>query len=384
MTAFDSSKTTVARNVPTPTPRPEVSTPVSQPKPETAPSSTPASDQTSFSKESQEVGGAANAPVNFSAWDSPSEATGATEASATDISALGSGLLKKGARGEEVEALQKMLNERTGSNLDVDGKFGNDTLKVLKQFQESQGLKADGIVGKDTRSAFSSQDSTAAAPGAAAAAEGAAPEQGGEAAAPEQGAQEATEQAEAAGQTAAAEQAAEGQDGAPVQEGAQTEGSAEAGETEATSAIPGTEDTSWTEKLPKGLQPHAQAFVDAGKKYGVDPRFLAAISMQETGNGTSYSMRKRNNAMGIMKGSKHRTFKTVADSINSQANSLTRDGGYYTGKTSIAQIGATYAPIGAKNDPNNLNRHWVPNISRNFEMLGGDASGQVKGFEVNG
>lgn len=394
MTAFDSSKTTVSRSSApaTPTPRPEVTSSSSTASSTLSANATSsgASDATTLSQETKEAAGAQSTPVNFSSWDAPSDGStaaatpaGGVAAASTDVSALGSGLLKRGASGEEVEALQKLLNERTGSSLEVDGKFGKDTLRVLKEFQESQGLKADGIVGKDTRGAFSQLASGAAAQGAAeAGAEASAPAAGGG-----QGAAEQVEGAEQAAPAGEAEQATPAQAAEAAEQAAaaaQAQGAAEAQGTEATSAIPGTEDTSWTESLPAGLKPHAEAFIEAGKKYGIDPRFLAAVSMQETGNGTSYSMRNRNNAMGIMNGSKHRSFNSVADSINSQAHSLTRENGYYTGKTTIAEIGATYAPVGAKNDPNNLNRHWVPNISRNFEMLGGDPSGQVKGFDVAG
>jgi peptidoglycan hydrolase-like protein with peptidoglycan-binding domain len=323
--------------------------------------------------------------VNFAAWDAPAgdAATNAVQG-ASDVSALGTGTLRQGSRGEQVEALQRMLNEKMGGNLEVDGKFGKKTLQALQKYQESQGLDSDGVVGKDTRAALAGQGAAAAAgasaPGETSAGIGAIAPAGESAPADpatEGGAAPANPAAgpEAGPQTPPADQA--GAEATP--EAQAPEAAAEAGKT---SGVPGTEDTSWTEKLPKGLKPHAEAFIEAGKKHGVDPRFLAAISMQETGGGTSYSMRKRNNAMGIMKGSKHRSFESVAASIDSQARSLSREGGLYAGKESISAIGNTYAPVGASNDPKNLNRHWIPNITKNFKSLGGDASGQVKGFDT--
>jgi lysozyme len=57
--------------------------------------------------------------------------------------------LKMGAQGDWVKFLQNKLNEQ-GSNLAVDGKFGNKTETALKQFQTTHELKADGIVGPKT------------------------------------------------------------------------------------------------------------------------------------------------------------------------------------------------------------------------------------------
>lgn len=63
--------------------------------------------------------------------------------------------LKKGAQGDNVKALQQALNER-GAKLDVDGKFGADTQKAVKAFQDKQHIATDGIAGKDTFSKLQS------------------------------------------------------------------------------------------------------------------------------------------------------------------------------------------------------------------------------------
>lgn len=60
--------------------------------------------------------------------------------------------LRKGSRGSEVKALQRLL---IGSGFGcgasgADGIFGGDTLTAVKAFQKSSGLEADGIVGRDT------------------------------------------------------------------------------------------------------------------------------------------------------------------------------------------------------------------------------------------
>jgi peptidoglycan hydrolase-like protein with peptidoglycan-binding domain len=230
-----------------------------------------------------------------------------------------------------VKKLQEALNAK-GAQLDVDGKFGPKTLDAVRKFQGSNSLDVDGVAGKDTMAALNGA-ANQANPANPAAAGGQAPKD------------------QPAGQT---------------------------GETPGAKKVGGTEDTKWAEKLPPKLREHAQAFIDAGKKYGVDPRFLAAISMQETGGGKSSAFRNKNNAMGISGKGGPKRFESIGQSIDVMARTLAKPNGYYKGKSTIAQIGKVYAPVGAANDPGGLNRHWIPNISNNFRMFGGDPSQAVK------
>lgn len=55
-------------------------------------------------------------------------------------------ILKLGSRGNEVKALQEKLN------LKADGIFGPITEEAVKDFQRTNGLEVDGIVGADTLS----------------------------------------------------------------------------------------------------------------------------------------------------------------------------------------------------------------------------------------
>jgi peptidoglycan hydrolase-like protein with peptidoglycan-binding domain len=59
-------------------------------------------------------------------------------------------VLEKGSTGTAVENLQKALNKDLGIKLRIDGIFGDATYKALLQYQKKHGLKADGIVGKNT------------------------------------------------------------------------------------------------------------------------------------------------------------------------------------------------------------------------------------------
>lgn len=54
--------------------------------------------------------------------------------------------LRRGAKGETVELLQELLNVN-GIQVVVDGDFGVLTEQAVRSFQESNGLKADGVVG---------------------------------------------------------------------------------------------------------------------------------------------------------------------------------------------------------------------------------------------
>ena len=54
--------------------------------------------------------------------------------------------LRRGAKGETVELLQELLNVK-GIQVKVDGEFGVLTEQAVREFQEINGLRVDGIVG---------------------------------------------------------------------------------------------------------------------------------------------------------------------------------------------------------------------------------------------
>ena len=64
---------------------------------------------------------------------------------------LGTGTLKKGARGTKVMNLQIMLVYAGYDPGPIDNIFGDKTEAAVKRFQAAYGIKVDGIVGKDTR-----------------------------------------------------------------------------------------------------------------------------------------------------------------------------------------------------------------------------------------
>lgn len=122
------------------------------------------------------------------------------------------------------------------------------------------------------------------------------------------------------------------------------------------------EPTDLQDKLPTGLKPHAQDFIDAAREYGLNPRVLAAISALETGGGTSKAFREKQNAMGISDSSGPTSQASVRDSIFRQAKTLSKADGPYAKAKTIEEIGAIYAPPGAENDPKGTNGGWSDGV----------------------
>jgi peptidoglycan hydrolase-like protein with peptidoglycan-binding domain len=58
-------------------------------------------------------------------------------------------ILKRGAHGPQVKALQEQLNA-VGCHCTVDGIFGENTEQAVRNFQKAFGLTADGEVGPHT------------------------------------------------------------------------------------------------------------------------------------------------------------------------------------------------------------------------------------------
>lgn len=121
-------------------------------------------------------------------------------------------------------------------------------------------------------------------------------------------------------------------------------------------------------QLERKLSGTAVHFIEAGKKYDIDPNLLSAIAVHETGNGSSRAANEKNNIAGMMGKNGLRSYDSVADSIYDMARNL-RQNYLNQGKESIAQIGAKYAPVGAANDPTGLNNHWTQGVSKFYTQL---------------
>jgi hypothetical protein len=109
-------------------------------------------------------------------------------------------------------------------------------------------------------------------------------------------------------------------------------------------------------------------FIAAGQKYNVDPALLVAIAQHETGNGNSRAAIEKNNIAGMMGKNGLKSYQSVEESIMDMARNLSEN---YLGKgfTTIAKIGAKYAPLGAENDPLGLNNHWINGVTKYYNKL---------------
>jgi hypothetical protein len=118
------------------------------------------------------------------------------------------------------------------------------------------------------------------------------------------------------------------------------------------------------------LRGMGEIFIREGKRYNIDPAFLAAVAQHETGNGKSRAAMEKNNIAGMMGANGLRSYSSVEASIIDMARNLSNN---YLDKgfTTIPKIGSKYAPIGADNDPTGLNNHWVTGVSHYLDQLKG-------------
>lgn len=111
------------------------------------------------------------------------------------------------------------------------------------------------------------------------------------------------------------------------------------------------------------------AFVASGGAWKVDPRLLVAIAGAESAYGRITCAPY--NAWGWGCPNNPYRFSSWAEAIDTIDKGL-RENYLDEGRTSVALIGAKYAPVGAANDPTNLNSAWVINVSQLLVQLGGD------------
>lgn len=110
-------------------------------------------------------------------------------------------------------------------------------------------------------------------------------------------------------------------------------------------------------------------FVAAGDQNGVDWRLLIAIAKSESDLGRNGGARAIHNPFGLGPGITYPSWDAAIDAAaRTVANNRAQ------GRTTVAQIGTSWAPVGAANDPRNLNSNWVKNTTAFLRQLGGDPS----------
>jgi hypothetical protein len=114
-------------------------------------------------------------------------------------------------------------------------------------------------------------------------------------------------------------------------------------------------------------------FVNSAASAGLDPRALMAIAGHETIFETYAPARTIRNPFGIGPG---RSFPSEAEAIAFAANLLATS---YVGqgRRTLAEISGKWAPIGAQNDPRNLNANWVTGVGTLYARLGGNPQAPI-------
>lgn len=104
---------------------------------------------------------------------------------------------------------------------------------------------------------------------------------------------------------------------------------------------------------------------------GLDPFLLAAVVAHETGSGTSNAIINYNNPAGIMdpqtKWTKLKKFQSLEEGLDYSARNLKRRFDQAGGD--IDKLASIYAPVGADNDPTNLNSNWKTGVNKFYKML---------------
>ena len=104
--------------------------------------------------------------------------------------------------------------------------------------------------------------------------------------------------------------------------------------------------------------------------YGVDWRLAVAISKHETGKYTSIAFNELNNVGGNFRNGSLMVFEDLDKGIDFFISNL-KTKYIDLGLDTIEEISVKYAPIGAENDPNNLNQYWVSSVTKYYKELGG-------------
>jgi len=118
---------------------------------------------------------------------------------------------------------------------------------------------------------------------------------------------------------------------------------------------------------------HGTDFVAGGVRNGYDPRMLVAISGGESSFGKNCFAPY--NAWGWLSAP---AFTGWTDAISKTSDYLGNtyindvDPDYPNGRHTVAAVGAKWCPVGASNDPQGLNKNWIPTNTQFLREMGGD------------
>ncbi|HBG0263883.1 TPA: C40 family peptidase [Clostridioides difficile] len=118
-------------------------------------------------------------------------------------------------------------------------------------------------------------------------------------------------------------------------------------------------------KVFKGkLSNTGSIFVKYSNAYKVNAALMAAISIHETGNGSSSLCKNKNNFFGM----KGMSFGSVDEGIKRGISNLSRNY-IHTGRKTLESIRDKYAPL--YDSP--LNKDWVPGVGKFYKQITGSA-----------
>lgn len=130
----------------------------------------------------------------------------------------------------------------------------------------------------------------------------------------------------------------------------------------------------WVKYFGKGVLKDQEDYsIQVAQKSGVNPALIAAIMGTESAWGTSQAVKDDNNPSGQMSGGTITHFDSLKEGID--ATGATLHNLVVKNKLDTVQkLGSAYAPVGAENDPNNLNANWVINVTKFMKLFGFSAA----------
>lgn len=127
----------------------------------------------------------------------------------------------------------------------------------------------------------------------------------------------------------------------------------------------------WEQNAKGGkLEGKSKVIVKIAKKHKIPPTLFMAIIASESQWGKGDNALIQNNPLSVMGAGPLRVFPTIEDGLEAGAKNL-YDLYISEGLNTPQKIGPKYAPVGAANDPKNLNNNWIPVVSQIMKSLNG-------------
>lgn len=140
------------------------------------------------------------------------------------------------------------------------------------------------------------------------------------------------------------------------------------------------------ERNAKGgaLEGKADKMVKIAKKNKIPPKLFMAIVASESQWGKGANATRQKNPLSIMGAGPLKYYSNIEDGLDAGAKNL-YDLYISEGLNTPKKIGPKYAPVGASNDPTNLNKNWVPTVTKIMDSFGGkDAKCSTSGGSDGG